>query len=217
MGMFSFKGINYQIDDTGFLEKFEEWSEEFAEAIAPEVGIKYGLTKAHWEIINYIRNSYREVGRCPLVYQTCRSNNLRLKDLRNLFPSGYLRGACKIAGITYKEGYLGNSMLNASMREAMALATEKTYHVDMRGFLVDPDEWDRQFAVFKAHEMKMQQLTDKHWKVIDYLREFYQKNNKVPTVFETSEALNIEMEELEELFPDGYHRGAVKIAGLRVR
>lgn len=39
----------------------------------------------------------------------------------------------------------------------------------------------------------------------------------VPTVYETCETFGIEIEELEQLFPDGYHRGAVKIAGLRVR
>ena len=27
----------------------------------------------------------------------------------------------------------------------------------------------------------------------------------------------IDLDELQKLFPDGYHRGAVKIAGLRVR
>ena len=34
---------------------------------------------------------------------------------------------------------------------------------------------------------------------------------------ETCEANDIDIDELEQLFPDGYHRGAVKIAGLRLR
>ena len=28
---------------------------------------------------------------------------------------------------------------------------------------------------------------------------------------------NLKIDELEKLFPDGYHRGAVKLAGLRLR
>jgi sulfur relay (sulfurtransferase) DsrC/TusE family protein len=60
-------------------------------------------------------------------------------------------------------------------------------------------------------------LGDKHWQIIKYLRERYEKDKEVPTVYETCEENNIELEELEQLFPDGYHRGAVKIAGLRVR
>jgi tRNA 2-thiouridine synthesizing protein E len=34
---------------------------------------------------------------------------------------------------------------------------------------------------------------------------------------ETCEANSIEIDEFATLFPDGYHRGAVKIAGLRLR
>ena len=217
MGTFSYKGKEYKIDDGGFLEKFEEWSEDFAEAIAPEVGIKHGLTKAHWDVIYFIRDSFKEVGKCPLVYQTCRMNNFRLKELQSLFPAGYLRGACKLAGITYKEGYVKHSWLTATMRDAIAMATEKNYQVDARGFLVDAADWDEQFAVFKTHELKMPQLTEKHWKVINYMRNYYHQYKRVPTIFETGEANELEIEELAELFPDGYHRGAVKIAGLRVR
>jgi tRNA 2-thiouridine synthesizing protein E len=36
-------------------------------------------------------------------------------------------------------------------------------------------------------------------------------------VTETCEANDLDIDELEQLFPDGYHRGAVKIAGLRLR
>ncbi len=63
----------------------------------------------------------------------------------------------------------------------------------------------------------MPKLTDRHWQVIRFLRQSHEKNNLVPTVYETCEANKMDLEELERLFPDGYHRGAVKIAGLRVR
>jgi tRNA 2-thiouridine synthesizing protein E len=66
--------------------------------------------------------------------------------------------------------------------------------------------------------MKMREgLTDKHWRIIRFLREHFRKNSVVPTLFETCEMNQIELDELETLFPDGYHRGAVKIAGLRAR
>jgi len=38
----------------------------------------------------------------------------------------------------------------------------------------------------------------------------------VPTLYETCTASDLELEDLERLFPDGYQRGVVKIAGLRV-
>jgi sulfur relay (sulfurtransferase) DsrC/TusE family protein len=60
-------------------------------------------------------------------------------------------------------------------------------------------------------------LTDRHWQVIRYLRESYRRKGYVPTVYECCESNNLELEDLASLFPDGYHRGAVKVSGLRVR
>jgi tRNA 2-thiouridine synthesizing protein E len=66
--------------------------------------------------------------------------------------------------------------------------------------------------------MKMPQiLGEEHWRIIHYLRKSYRKNKTIPTVFETCKDNRIDLADLERLFPDGYHRGAVKIAGLRVR
>jgi tRNA 2-thiouridine synthesizing protein E len=89
--------------------------------------------------------------------------------------------------------------------------------VDIHGFLIDPSEWDEDYVVFKAIEMKMPALTDDHWKIISFIRNRFEETGKVPTVYETCEENQIELEGLEALFPDGYHRGVVKISGLRVR
>jgi len=218
MGIFKFQGKTYHVDCNGFLIDSREWDENFAVGMAPKVNIPRGLTEDHWKIIHFIRNTFKELGKCPLVYQTCSMNGIRLKGLRSLFPTGYLRGACKLAGITYKEGYLEDLWANVPAGEVTTVLPEKTYRVDVHGFLVDPEEWDEYFAKHKAYEMKMGgDLTDKHWKIIRFLRESYEKNKTVPTVYETCEANSIEIEELERLFPDGYHTGAVKLAGLRVR
>ncbi len=217
MKLFQYKDKEYEIDSGGFLLDFDQWDEDFAEGMSPNIQIDNGLTKAHWDVISFIRDTFKELGKCPLVYQTCRMNKLSLKHLRSLFPTGYLRGACKLAGITYKEGYLKYSWVMKKAEEASTFQ-DKTYTVDIRGFLVNPDEWDEQFAIYKAFEMKMpDEMTSKHWQIIHFLRENYKIENRVPTVYDTCEANDIEIEELEELFPDGYHRGVVKLAGLRVR
>ena len=212
-------GKEYKIDSLGFLIDHREWDENFAKAIAPSVGIDNSLTKIHWQVIHFIRDSFAKYGRCPLIYQTCRLNGLRLRELKELFPSGHLRGACKLAGLTYKEGYLNHyTLLPVDGEEAAVIRRDKTYKVDVRGFLADPDEWDEQFAIHKAYELKVPDgLTEDHWKIIYRLRSSYKNSGQVPTVYETCDANEIELEQLEKLFPDGYHRGAVKIAGLRVR
>ena len=218
MENFNYKGKTYEINPSGFLLDSSTWDENFAEGMAIQLKIPHGLTKEHWDVINFIRHTFKETGKCPLVYEVCVANGLQLKELQKLFPTGYLRGACKLAGITYKEGFLEQTDLPLTARDYNIFDIDKTYMVDVRGFLVNPDDWNEYYAIYKAYEMKIpgRKLTDKHWQIIRFLRDSYKKNKEVPTVYETCEANNIDIKELEQLFPDGYHRGAVKIAGLRV-
>jgi len=213
-----FDDKTYHVDSDGFLINSNEWDEDFALGMASSVGLTAGLTRQHWRVIHFIRRTFAELGKCPLVYQTCKMNSLRLKELKELFPAGYLRGACKLAGISYKEGYLGYALSPVGDGLSSADHEEKIYQVDVRGFLVDPVDWDEAYAIHKAFEMKMPgNLSNRHWEIIHFLRRRYRETREVPTIYETCEANHIGLDALEELFPDGYHRGAVKIAGLRVR
>ncbi len=218
----------YEVDDDGFLLDFDRWSERFAIETARKCHIVPGLNEAHWRVIHWIRRHVQEFGACPLADRTCRANGLSLEDLRELFPTGYLRGACRIAGLTYDQGVRGPVALPqwASRSEPAATASiasaegasagkQKTFTVDVHGFLVRPEEWDEEFAVHRASELKMPPLNDRHWKVIWFLRRRFDDAGSIPTVYETCEQAAIGLGELEELFPDGYHGGAVKIAGLR--
>lgn len=208
----------FRVDSDGFLIDFKQWDRDFAEAMASRVDIDKGLTQDHWKIIDYIHDRLKQDGRCPTVYETCRVNGLSIEKLGELFPAGYLRGACRLAGVTYKEGYVGHSWLQQRTEEIEPKEMDKIYREDVRGFLIDPEEWDHQYAVYKAYEMKMSSdLTERHWEVINFLRRTYKKERHIATVIRTCEAVGISIEELERLFPDGYHRGAVKIAGLKAR
>jgi TusE/DsrC/DsvC family sulfur relay protein len=218
---FSFGGKVYRVDSEGFLLDYAQWDENFARGMAGEVKIPQGLMQEHWKVIRFIRETFQQEQQVPLVYQTCKANGLNLKDLKKLFPTGYLRGACKLAGITYKErsiDYYGGEGFKIRAEGARPESEEKVYRVDVRGFLVDPAEWDEDFAVHKAHEMNMKEgLNEKHWKIVHFLRESFTRNRSIPTVYETCEMNRMGLDELEELFPNGYHRGAVKIAGLKAR
>jgi tRNA 2-thiouridine synthesizing protein E len=229
METLTYKGKIYLVDEGGFLMEPDQWDEDFATGLAPGLEIPRGLTREHWQVIRFIRETHEREGRCPLVFTTCRSNGLHLRDLQRLFPTGYLRGACKLAGITYKEACFAPGLVSIGDRfaasstvekghAAASAPAEKTYTADARGFLVKPDDWDEHYALLKAQEMGVPEaLTDKHWEIIHYLRESFKETGVVPTVYETCEANDLEIEDLEKLFPHGYHRGAVKIAGLRVR
>ncbi len=220
MEAYAYSGRSCAVDEQGFLVQHEDWDEEFAEAMAEEVGIHGGLTEEHWKVIRYIREQFSREGECPTVHKTCRASKLFLRDLRRLFPAGYLRGACKLSGITSNDrivNYYGEEQGLGKGAFAHSLKNEKTYRVDVHGFLVHSAGWDREFASRLAHDMKVPGgLGEAHWKVIHFLRERFEKTGKIPTVYETCEENRLEVEDLEQLFPDGYHRGAVKLAGLRL-
>ncbi len=219
MGPFlQLKNRVYETDVDDFLENPYTWDESFAEEMADRIKIAGGLTASHWKVINYIRNTFLETGRCPPVYQTLRDLNLRIKDLKRLFPTGYLRGACKSAGLTYRAQHYHPLWLAKQGVETIPESVEgKAYRVDAYGFLIDASEWNKDFALHKSGELKMPEgLNEEHWKIIGFLRKRFQETGSIPTVYEVCEANEIEIEELERLFPDGYHRGAVKISGLRL-
>jgi len=65
--------------------------------------------------------------------------------------------------------------------------------------------------------MKAPPLSGKHWEILDSLRRTFEETGQVPTVVECCRANDLELDDLEALFPDGYQRGAVKIAGLSIR
>lgn len=216
MATIAFGKKKYRIDRHGFLLDPEEWDEDFARAMAPRVRIKDGLTEDHWHVIHFVRTQFEQMKICPLVYVAARNNGFGIGKLRELFPTGYLRGVCKLAGITYRESTIQHYWLEENCDRHEYAFTKKSYHIDGLGFLIDPKEWDENFALMKAHEMKMPHyLTECHWQILHSIRKYYEEHGEVPTVYETCEENNVDLEMMEELFPDGYHRGAVKLAGLQ--
>ena len=205
----------YEVDDRGFLLRPEEWDEEFAERTAPEVGITTGLTDEHWRAIRFVRAAFEKYHQVPLVYVTCINCRMKLKDLKRLFPTGYHRGVCRLAGANYLSGSYC-FWIDADLLAEQPIAPADEYRVNAHGFLIDYTEWDEGFAVYKARELKMSEgLTEEHWRIIRYLRNAFHCTGQTPSVITTCEDNDLEIEDLSRLFPDGYHRGAVKVAGLR--
>ncbi|MCU0728370.1 MAG: TusE/DsrC/DsvC family sulfur relay protein, partial [Planctomycetes bacterium] len=218
MSLFTYDGRTWPVDGEGFLTAFDLWDEGFAEGMAGRAGIAGEIGPDHWRVIRYVRKVFTETGRCPAVYQTCRENGIALDGMKSLFPAGYLRGVCLLAGITYREGFLPAGLAPARGKSGAPADPEKTFQVDVRGFLVDPSEWNEEYASHKALECELPRgLTEDHWRILRFLRERFEATGEVPTVYETCEKNRIQLWDLERLFPTGYHRGAVKLAGLRVR
>jgi len=92
----------FPIDPLGFLKDFDSWDEDFAPTAAQALGWGQELSEEHWRVIRFLRRSYAEQGTIPTVYETCSENGLELHSLRALFPAGYRRGACLLAGLPFE-------------------------------------------------------------------------------------------------------------------
>lgn len=217
MPSLTLKNTTFEVDDQGCLLDPRCWNKDFAEAVSRECDIPV-LSGEHWDVINYIREAYEQTGVCPTIFATCKANGLRPQEMKKLFPTGYHRGVCRIAGVHYRVSHMPyGAHLKESVADLRALSSDKVYCTDVRGFLVNPDTWDENYAMHRAMEMNIPtgHLTDDHWRIIQYLRDIYQREQRIPNIYETCEGCNLELEAFEALFPDGYHRGALKIAGLR--
>ncbi len=89
----------------------------------------------------------------------------------------------------------------------------KTVEVTDDGFLVNPDDWTEEMAAELAKEEGIEELTDMHWKVINFMRQEYKEKGQIPTIRRIKNA-GIPIKDLYQLFPDGPAKKAAKIAGL---
>lgn len=206
-----FRNNHYTLDEQGFLNPPEQWDEVFAEGMAEQLGIHGGLTPEHWAFIHYLRRKFIEEKTVPLVVYACADNNLRLSRFAFLFPTGYIRGACRIAGINYRFMYESNPWLTYESYSTL----QSEYRLTESGFLESFEQWNDRFARIVASEWQLPEgLTEKHWQVIRYLRDYYRNTGTIPSVHAVCKANGIEADGFLDLFPDGYRQGACRIAGL---
>ncbi|HIJ60439.1 MAG TPA: TusE/DsrC/DsvC family sulfur relay protein [Nitrospirae bacterium] len=96
----------------------------------------------------------------------------------------------------------------------------KQIEVDEDSYLVNLDDWSPELATQLASNDGLT-LTDSHWEVINFLRDYYQKYQIAPMikilVKEIGKVMGPEKgntKYLYELFPDGPAKQACRYAGL---
>jgi dissimilatory sulfite reductase related protein len=88
------------------------------------------------------------------------------------------------------------------------------FELDDKGFMKEPERWTEEIAGKLAVLQNIMQLTDDHWKVINYIRQYYLEYGIAPPVKMVSKKTGYESRLILELFPTGAAQGACKIAGL---
>ena len=90
----------------------------------------------------------------------------------------------------------------------------KQVEVDEDGFMVDPAAWWPGWAHYVAKQEGIPELTERHWHVIEFLKDYYAKTGIAPMIRKLCKESGIPLKEMYELFPTGPAKGACKCAGL---
>jgi tRNA 2-thiouridine synthesizing protein E len=97
----------------------------------------------------------------------------------------------------------------------MVVLAGKEMEVDEDGFIQDPDLWDQQVARDLAkNEEGIEEMTEEHWRVVNYLRDYYLKFKIAPMVRKLCKESGVDLKKMYVLFPSGPAKGACKVAGL---
>lgn len=96
----------------------------------------------------------------------------------------------------------------------------KSFEVDEEGYLLDPEHWSKELAEHMAKGDGLD-LSDAHWEVINFLREYFQKYQIAPMIKILTKELGKTMGKekgntkyLYELYPAGPAKQACRYAGL---
>jgi tRNA 2-thiouridine synthesizing protein E len=103
---YTVNGETLETDGDGYLLE-PDFGEEVVSVIAAAEGIT--LTDAHWAVVNYMREQYREHGHTPNFRNMLKGiaevhPGADSKYLYDLFPMGPAKQAAKVAGLPQPHG-----------------------------------------------------------------------------------------------------------------
>ena len=98
----------------------------------------------------------------------------------------------------------------------MPTATYAGHDVEVNdeGFFSDPSAWSEEMAPEIAKDAGVDELTERHWDVIRFMRREYDEHGAGPTVRVLGKASGVSVKELYQLFPKGPAKLAARIAGI---
>jgi tRNA 2-thiouridine synthesizing protein E len=91
---------------------------------------------------------------------------------------------------------------------------KRKFEVDKDGFLQSPEIWDRAVALDLANAQGLTELSEGHWKIIDYIRGYWKENEIAPMVRHICKETGYKLSDIYDMFPSGPAKGACKVAGL---
>jgi tRNA 2-thiouridine synthesizing protein E len=103
--------MNYELDKEGYIVDPEDWNETIARELAQAEGLE--LSESYWPILNYMREYWVEHKVAPdvrhVIKHLSENHDYAKKEAKRiifkLFPYGYVKQACKVAGMQRPRGW----------------------------------------------------------------------------------------------------------------
>jgi dissimilatory sulfite reductase related protein len=96
----------------------------------------------------------------------------------------------------------------------MSIPRYEQTEVDAEGFLVHADQWNEEMAAQIATANGVAELGDRHWLVVNFMRQTYLDTGSAPSIRTLGKASGVPIKELYQLFPKGPAKLAAKIGGI---
>ncbi len=223
----------FEVLADGRLANLSDWSKSVAQTLAARDGLT--LDDRHWQVIDVMRDYYQAFNVPPIKKLLIRELKKREPSVtfddalfQDLFPGGVLVQGSKIAGVPIpmmdveleRETYQAKAAPNATHFMGSFNFDGETFAVTHTGNLMELHRWNSRLAEHMAQQEGIE-LTEEHWEVLNFLREFYFTYGVSPMVKilmrYMAEDLGPERASkgyLYSLFPKGPSRQGSRIAGL---
>lgn len=97
---------------------------------------------------------------------------------------------------------------------AVAEFAGKAVELDADGHLAKLSDWDEEVAKAIAADLGLAELTEDHWKVINFMRKVFEEDGDAPSIRRLTKESGVDTKTLYKLFPKGPAKKAAKVAGL---
>ena len=89
-----------------------------------------------------------------------------------------------------------------------------TIEIDDDGYLTDSSAWTKDIAKAFAKEQGIDELTDRHYIVVKFMRKEFEENGTGPSIRKLNKQSGVSTKELYQLFPGGPAKKAALISGI---
>jgi tRNA 2-thiouridine synthesizing protein E len=91
---------------------------------------------------------------------------------------------------------------------------DRKIELDQEGYMIEPEIWDEEVAKLIAREEGIDDMTDKHWEIVKFIRDYWKEHDLAPSVRLLCREMDCSVRDVYKLFTSGPAKGACRIAGL---